>query len=160
MYMEVCMNNLRYHIKQNRQKGHMTLEIPISCLLFLALAFLSADMGYVLYGANFNDSACRDAARAAAQTSNLNDAIGKVNAVLKSHRSGGALMTGPALQGPIVYQDFGGSPPQYTSPYVTVTTTTLINLPFAPITIMGPTFGASGNQSFSQSYTFPIVKIK
>jgi Flp pilus assembly protein TadG len=157
--MRFCRKHT-HRIIMRRQEGHLSLELPIASLLLLIFAFLSADLGYVLYGANFNDSACHDAARAAAQTSNLTDAIKKVNAVLKSHQAGRALMTGPALQGPVVYQDFGGAPPLHTSPFVTVTTTTLINLPFAPISLMGASFGSSGNTAFTQSYTFPIVKIK
>jgi hypothetical protein len=151
----ICVHN-------RGQKGHRYFDIPIACMMFLVFSFVSADMGYVLYGADFNDRACRDAARGAAQTTNLADAINKVNAVLKSHQGNSMLMTGPSLYGPVVYQDFAGAPPPQTSPFVTVTTTTKINLPFAPISFMygGPIFGQAGNMSFTQSYTFPIVKLK
>jgi len=145
---------------QRNQSAHLWLEIPLTSFLFIAFSFLSADMGYVLYGANFNDRACRDAARAAAQTTNLTDAINKVNTVLQSHQGNPTLMTGPSLYGPVVYQDFGGAPPAQTSPFVQVTTTTTINLPFAPINYFGATFGQSGNMSFTQSYTYPIVKLR
>lgn len=145
---------------EQRTEGYLSFEIPAVSMLFLVFAFLSADMGYVLYGADFNDRACRDAARAAAQTTNLTDAIKKVNAVLQSHKGNALVMSGPSLYGPVVYQDFGGSPPAQTSPFVQVTTTTTINLPFSPIHFDGATFGASGNMSFTQSYTFPIVRFK
>jgi hypothetical protein len=69
-------------------------------------------------------------------------------------------MSGPALYVPVIYQDFGGSPPAQTSPYVTVATTTTIILPFNPIKFDGATFLASGNTSFTQSYTYPIVRFK
>lgn len=146
---------------QNRGlAGHVSIELAVTIVFFTVFAFLTADLGYVLYGAYFNDRACRDAARAAAQTSNLTDANRKINAVLRSHRGNPALMSGPSLEGPIVYRDFGGTPPPQTSPFVTVTTTTRINLPLAPITFMGgATFGQSGRVGFTQSYTFPIVRI-
>ena len=141
--------------------GHVSIELAVSVVFFTVFAFLTADLGYVLYGAYFNDRACRNAARAAAQTSNLGDANRKVNAVLRSHRGNPALMSGPSLQRPITYQDFGGTPPPQTSPFVTVTTTTGINLPLAPITFMGgATFGQSGRVGFTQSYTFPIVRMR
>lgn len=155
------MTLIRKTARRSRMRGHLSFEIPAVCLLFLAFSFLSADMGYMLYGADFNDRACRDAARAAAQSINLTEAIRKVNGVLRTHRGNPLVMSGPALYGPVVYQDYGGAPPAQTSPFVTVTTTTTINLPFAPISIIGgATFGASGNMAFTQSYTFPIVRAK
>src|SRR6516162_1312165 len=124
------MNRQRLRSIKQRGLGYLSFEIPVVSMLFLVFAFLSADMGYVLYGADFNDRACRDAARSAAQASNLAAAIKKVNAVLQSHKGNAMVMSGPSLLGPVVYQDYGGSPPAQTSPYVTVTTTTTINLPF------------------------------
>jgi hypothetical protein len=154
------MNKRNSAVVKERRKGHLSFEVPVMSMLFLVFSFLSADMGYVLYGADFNDRACRDAARAAAQSTNLTEAIKKVNAVLQSHKGNPLVMSGPALYGPVVYQDFGGAPPAQTSPFVTVTTTTTINLPFNPIRFDGATFGASGNMSFTQSYTYPIVRFK
>lgn len=141
--------------------GHLSIELASTLCFFSIFAFLCADLGYVLYGAYFNDRACRDAARAAAQTSTLTDAQKKVDSVLQSHQGNPMFLTGPALSAPIVYQDYGGSPPPQTSPFVTVQTTDTIKLPFAPIVFFdGATFGASGNVSFTQAYTFPIIRTK
>jgi hypothetical protein len=149
------------YLHRRANRGTLTLELSCTAIFFSVFAYLTADLGYVLYGADFNDRACRDAARAAAQSSSLAEAIKKVNAVLQSHQGNPVIMSGPALYAPVVYQDFGGSPPPQTSPFVTVTTTTRINLPFAPIVFMGgATFGQTGNCVFTQSYTFPIVRLK
>jgi hypothetical protein len=155
------LNKKQKYLRRQCQRGHLSLEIACTAVFFCVFAYLTADLGYVLYGADFNDRACRDAARAAAQSMNLTEAIKKVNAVLQSHQGNALVMSGPSLYAPVVYQDFGGAPPAQTSPYVTVTTTTRINLPFAPIVFMGgATFGQTGNMSFNQSYTFPIVRLK
>jgi hypothetical protein len=154
------MNSRQLATHSKRRRGHLSFEVPAVSILFLVFSFLSADMGYLLYGADFNDRACRDAARAAAQSSSLTEAMKKTTAVLQSHQGNAFVMSGPVLYGPVVYQDFGGSPPAQTSPFVTVTTTTTINLPFAPIRFDGATFGANGNMAFTQSYTYPIVRFK
>jgi hypothetical protein len=61
---------------------------------------------------------------------------------------------------PIVYQDFGGTPPNaQTSPYVQVTTTTTSTLPFLPLNFLTSQFTQDQSMTFSQTYTFPIVRV-
>lgn len=147
-------------LKNNRNRGSLVLELAFAGIFFTVFAFLTADMCFALFCASFNDRACRDAARAAAQTANLSEAQKKVQAILKAHQSP-ALLGGPSLYAPVIYQDYGGSPPPNTSPFVTVATTTSVKLPFAPIKFIGGTeFAPSGSVSFNQRYTFPIIRLK
>ncbi|HEY9679545.1 MAG TPA: hypothetical protein V6C76_16165 [Drouetiella sp.] len=141
-------------------RGHVLLELSCSSFMLLVFTILSADMGVLIYGAEFNDRACRDAARAAAQGSDLNESTKLIKATLKAHAGDGNYITSPALQN-VVYNDYGGSPPPQVAPYVTVTTKTVARAPFAPLVFFkGPVFLQNGVMTFMQTYTFPIVKTK
>lgn len=142
----------------HRCRGSIIFEFAISAFFLVILTYVSADVGFMLYGAAFNDRACRDAARAAAQGSSLTDATNRAQAALVAHQTNPAVMQSPALVQPIVYQTYNGTPPPQTSPFVTVTTSTKIKMPFAPLVVLsGLEFDPAGNLTFSQSYTFPIV---
>jgi hypothetical protein len=79
---------------------------------------------------------------------------------LKAHQGDGNYITAPILQR-LVYNDYGGNPPAQTAPFVSVTTSTVARAPFAPLVFFhGPVFLENGSFSFSQTYTFPIVKTK
>lgn len=147
-------------LKRHNNQGMLSAEIAFSATFLIVFAAVAADIGYSLYGADFNDRACRDAVRAAAQTTNLADATKKANTILVSHQGNPLVMSGPSLD-TIVYQDYSATPaPANTSPFVTVTTHTKIFLPFSPLCIQGVAYGASGSYTFVQSYTFPIVRIR
>jgi len=126
----------------------------------LVFTILTADIGVLIYGAEFNDRACRDAARAAAQGQDAQQSTQLIKAILKAHQGDGSYITAPTLQG-LVYNDYGGNPPPQVAPFVTVTTLTVAKAPFAPLMFFqGPVFLQNGSFTFSQSYTFPIVKTK
>jgi hypothetical protein len=121
---------------------------------------MAVHVGVMIFGAFLNDRACRDAARAAAQGKTITQATQLAQAVLVAHKQTNSFLTSPSLQTPIVYQDFGGNPPNpQTSPYVQVTTLTTANLPFLPINFLSNAFTQDKQMTFKQTYTFPIVRV-
>ncbi len=127
-------------------------------VLFVVLAVLSLDIGYVLMGSELNDTACRDAARAAAEADNYATSLQLAQAAVVAHAGDGTYVTSPVVDTTqFTYQDFAGSPPPNTSPYVSVTTHCNIRVP-APILFMGSSFMSSGTMQFTKTYVFPIVK--
>jgi Flp pilus assembly protein TadG len=139
-------------------KGHSIIELACVAVFMVVMALLSANIGIVALGASVNDRACRDAARSAAQGSNSTQALALAQAALAAHPADGYFVTQSTLvTADFVYQDYGGSPPTDTSPYVSVTTTNKVRIP-APILFLGCQFGPGGTLTFSRTYTFPIVK--
>jgi hypothetical protein len=146
--------------QRRSRSGSLVLELTACTFLFTFFAIMAVHVGVMIFGAFVNDRACRDAARAAAQGKTPAQATQLASAVLVSHQQLNSFLTSPALQTPIVYQDFGGSPPNpQTSPYVQVTTTTTATLPFMPINFITAVFNNDKTAVFSQTYTFPIVRV-
>lgn len=147
---------------QRKINGSAFIEIAISVGLVVILSALGADVSLVTYGMFLNDKACRDACRAAAQQTNSASALSAAQVQLKVHSTDGNFVSQPTLVSTsspnFVYNDYGGSPPTNTSPYVTVTTSVTITLP-API-FFWQTFVMSDQFQFTRRYTYPIVKEK
>jgi hypothetical protein len=165
--MSLTNNRKRYttsgsqrRLKSRTRGGSLVLELTACTFLFTFFAILAVHVGTMIFGAFVNDRACRDAARAAAQGKTLAQATLLAKAVLVSHKQTNSFLASPNLQTPIVYQDFGGSPPNpQTSPFVQVTTTTKATLPFLPLNFLTSTFTQDQMMTFSQTYTFPIVRV-
>jgi Flp pilus assembly protein TadG len=148
-------------LKRRSSRGDLAIELSCGAFLFLVFSMLSFDLGLLVFCADFNDRACRDAARAAAQGSDLASATKLANVALKAHSPAIAFMSIPTIQGPLNYVDFGGNPPnKQTSPYVQVTTATYSKIPTGPVEFLGAKFLPGGQASFVQTYTFPIIKTK
>ena len=132
------------------------LELVTSALFIVVFALLGQDLALAVLGASMNDSACRDAARAAAQANDSSKSLQLAQAALKGHKSDGFFVSQPvlgALAGDFVYQDFGGSPPADISPFVTVTTQCTVRVP-APLFFYSAEFLKNGLLEFRQRYTF------
>lgn len=152
--------NQNHKSKPRSNRASVLLELSCSCFIMLVFTILSADLGVLIYGAEFNDRACRDAARAAAQGQDAQQSTRLIRAILKAHQGDGNYITAPTLQH-LVYNDYNGNPPPQTAPFVSVTTSTIAKAPFAPLMFFqGPVFLENGSFKFSQTYTFPIVKTK
>lgn len=149
-----------HHASARTHRGSLLVELACGSVFLLIFVLISVYMSILICGAYFNDRSCRDAARAAAQGEDLAQATRMARAVLQGHAPGGGFVAAPVLQTPIIYQDFGGAPPLQTSPYVQVTTRTAVSIPFAPLQMFGATGFADRTLSFSQTYTFPIVRLK
>ncbi|MFN8551244.1 MAG: hypothetical protein U0103_07135 [Candidatus Obscuribacterales bacterium] len=142
------------------QRASILIELSCSCFMMLVFTILTADIGVLIYGAEFNDRACRDAARAAAQGQDARQSTQLIRAILKAHQGDGNYIKVPTLQN-LIYNDYGGNPPAQEAPYVTVTTSTTARAPFAPLVFFeGPVFLKNGSFTFTQTYTFPIVRTK
>ncbi len=152
------MTQKQKHANKFRTKrAHVLIELSCSCFMMLVFTILTADIGVLIYGAEFNDRACRDAARAAAQGQDAQQSTQLIRAILKAHQGDGNYITSPTLQ-QLVYNDYGGNPPPQVAPFVSVTTSTIARAPFAPLMFFqGPVFLENGSFSFSQTYTFPIL---
>lgn len=143
---------------RRRSSAHSMIELAMLSVLFTVFAVFSVDIGFVIMGSQMNDAACRDAARAAAQGNDYATALSLAQAALAAHRPDGYFVTQPTIDtSGFEYEDFSGSPPPDTSPFVTVTTSTNVRIP-APIFLPGATFGPGGTMAFRKSLTFPIVK--
>lgn len=151
--IEFCRN-------KRKNKAHTIIELGMVSVLFVVIAVFCADIGFVMLASQLNDRACRDAARAAAQGSDYGAAMALALAALAQHKGDGNFVADPALEiGEFQYEDFGGSPPPNTSPYVRVTTTCSVRVP-APVFFGDAVFGAgeSGTYNFTKTYEFPIVR--
>lgn len=148
-------------ITRNPKRGsraHSLVEVSLLSVLFVVIAILCLDVGYVMMASQLNDRACRDAARAAAEADNYLSSLQMAQAAVIPHKGDGYWVTNPKVAtSKFVYQDFSGSPPTNVSPYVTVTTDCDVRIP-APIFFLGASFKANGIMSFTKTYTFPIVK--
>lgn len=143
---------------RNGASGSTLIELSMLSVLFVVMAVLSLDVGYVLMGSEMNDRACRDAARAAAQGDSYATALQLAQVAVVAHAGDGVFVSNPTVDsGAFSYQDFGGNPPPNTSPFVSVTTNTNIKIP-APIFFLGSAFGENGTMRFTKTYVFPIVK--
>ena len=60
----------RLALKNRRPRAHSLIEVSLLSVLFVVIAILCLDVGYVMMGSQLNDRACRDAARAAAEADN------------------------------------------------------------------------------------------
>ncbi len=143
---------------RSRRQGHTLIEVSMLSILFVVIGVLCLDVGYLIMGSEMNDRACRDAARAAAEGDNYATALQLAQTAVVAHRGDGYFVSNPTVNtGSFLYQDFGGSPPPNTSPFVSVTTSCNIRMP-APIFFLGASFGGQGDMNFTKTYVFPIVK--
>lgn len=147
------------------RKGSAVVELACSSIFLVIFAIFAVYMSLLVICAHITDRAARDAARAAAQTKPQSDlaqtkaqAILVAQSVLKSFASASPFMSDPSLQN-LEYEDYNGSPPAETSPYVSVTVVSTAKLPFAPTQFFGHVYGTE-DYTFSQTYTFPIVNIR
>jgi Flp pilus assembly protein TadG len=171
---------------RSRKSGAAIVEMAAGGIFLMIFVAISIDMALLVTCASITDRAARDVARATAMVQPqqaIPPSVGPpptegmtanqatvaaaqkiAAAILTSFKSASPFMTAPTVQ-TLVYNDYGGSPPNIpgtsipVTPSITVTVVSSANLPFAPVTFFGSTFG---NQpfAFSQTYTFPIVNTR
>lgn len=145
-------------MRRKRAKGMAIIELSMIACLLVVLAIVCANVGVVSLASSVIDSACRDAARAAAQASDSAHALALAQAAIRAHRTDGYFISQPTIDTTsFVYQDYGGNPPSDTSPYVEVTTSSTVRVP-CPIMFWGAKFEPNGSILFVRTYNFPIVK--
>lgn len=146
-------------MRNRNQRGVLVIELAASAFMLLIFSVLAAHLSLMVYGAFINDRACRDAARAAAQGSSRTEAQRMAYTILTTHHALGSYVDPPTVKGNVEYQDYTGTPPVGHSPFVHVVTETKVHSPFRLLTVCGETF-QDGTVVFTQSYTFPIVRVK
>jgi len=137
------------------------IELAAMGFITVLAALISVNVGVLCFAAWSNDSACREATRAAAQRPTANDA--KVAAAVVAQQftsSPGSVVTSPKvlLDGNKfeyqIFPDADGKPQMDQGPFVRVTTQSIARLPVA-IIFNGAKL--TDTIAFTQSYTFPIL---
>lgn len=169
------MNSLRKGSTQrshiSRSSGSSIAETVAMAPILAVISVFIVNIILLVYATWYNDSACKDAARAAAQQDNVQDAMSAARAACIAYKVNSPLLTSPTIQidnGGFVYEDLqdelaaeqggqdGGNSTRQ-GPYVKVTTAVKVNLP-------APVFAGSDlitrNVLLRQTYAFPLVKLK
>jgi hypothetical protein len=84
--------------QQRNARAHVLIELSCACFMMVVFTILTADMGVLIYGAEFNDRACRDAARAAAQGQDTQQSTQLIKAILRAHQGDGNYITSSRLR--------------------------------------------------------------
>lgn len=142
-----------------RANGMQLIELACSAVVLAVVVVFCVDVCVVLLGFMFNDSACRDAARAASQASSASQALQVAQATVAAHKGDGYFCTTPAINpSDVIYQDYNGNITETNVPYTTVTTTCTVRLP-APLLFLGANLKPDGSFQSTCRYTFPITNI-
>ncbi|MBX9667466.1 MAG: hypothetical protein K2X93_07595 [Candidatus Obscuribacterales bacterium] len=144
--------------RRRRGVGFTFAEVAGTSFFVIVFAALGVDTALLIFGSSINDSACRNAARAAAQGGDVSKATSLAQAAIKAHRTDGYFITQPTIT-MLNYETFGGVPPVNETPYVQVRTEVTVKLP-VPIFFFGVTFNDNNDMVFRQMYAYPIIKTK
>jgi hypothetical protein len=143
-----------------RTQGSAFVELAATAWMFVVFAYIAVDIGILVWGAWINDTACREAARAASQQNNDNDAKVAAARAVAAFATASNLVTSPKCwftAGNWEFEprlDANGTPQIKLGPYVKCTTRLDMTLP-VPI-VFGET-GFTKYLIFKQSYCFPIL---
>jgi hypothetical protein len=146
-------------VKKRSASGTVIAEFVPATIMLVLVALIAANLGLALFGAWVNDSACRDAVRAAAQQSTSATALAAAKVAVQSYHSG-SWFNGPTVaedKNAFDYQTFpdkAGKPQRALGPYVTVTTTMQVIL---PAKIVYHNAKMTDHIDLRQAYTFPIM---
>lgn len=141
--------------------GFSMAEVACSAFVVIFMLILAIDVWMLISAVQMNDSACRDAARAAAQAPDQSTANYAATAAVSTHKSLASMFNVNPTIDQCVYVDYAAPatiPPSET-PYVTVTTSCQVH-PIIPLSVFGTLIIGNGIVRFYQTYTFPIVKSK
>ena len=140
-------------------RGSQLAEVACSAVALAVMTIFCVDACVVILGYMFNDSACRDAARAASQASSASAALLIAQTTVTTHKGDGYFWSTPVITAAdVVYQDYGGVITATNVPYVTVTTNCTIRMP-APILFLGARLNNDGTFQSTSRYTFPITNL-
>jgi hypothetical protein len=160
------MNSKMKSTKDCRTQTASTLvELVCAMIVIVPLALLAINFGFLCLGSFVNNSACREAARLAAQQTSLIPALGVAKTAVKSFAIAGGTISSPQVAG-VLYNfqtDSDGNPIQLTAlepsnmtaaPNVQVVTQLIVETP-APMLITGN--GLAKKVELRGSQTFPIL---
>lgn len=138
--------------KAIRAQGNLTIEFVLLLPLFSILGVLGVSCYLFVLTSWMNDSACRDACRAAAQQITAEDAKLAASAACRRFATGIGQPQVSLASGDFEYEIFPnakGQPTLESGPYVKITTT--LNGVKLPIS------GLVGDINCKRSYTYPLV---
>lgn len=156
-------NSPARNLQARRNKsGTALLELVGISFIVIVMALISVNVGVLVFAAWLNDSACRDACRAAAQQGNSQDAqAAAVIACKQFATASGGVVGDPKVDFSAsrfeyeIFPDDNGKPQMDKGPYVKVSTTLNSKLP-APVIISN--VGFTDLLVFNQTYTFPLLE--
>lgn len=145
---------------QRKATGTGLAEVAIACVILVSMALFAIDIGTAMVLYNYNDRACRDAAREAANGQDTIEALRLANLTLQNWAQDPrkCLIRMNPIVKEIRYNDFNGNPPDGQSPFVSVTVRTEVRS-IAPFRLAGVQV-IRDNFTVQKTYTFPIVKMK
>lgn len=153
---------LQFKYLRGRQ-GMSLLELVAVGFMVPILALICVNLAVLVFAAGINDSACKDAARAAAQRANAEDALDAATAIIGQYSAGGLLGKPEVVKEAFVFDiqpdadgqpQFGGTAALPGGPFVTIGTRSEVKLP-APLVFNGAQL--VDHLVFSAQYTFPIL---
>ncbi|MBX9685580.1 MAG: hypothetical protein K2X27_02690 [Candidatus Obscuribacterales bacterium] len=151
------------HIRNFRQnRGSALFELCGVGFLLVTMALISVNVGVLIFAAWLNDSACRDACRAAAQQDTADDAKNAAIIACKQF----ATQAGDIIGNPVVlvddahfqfepFLDADGKPQPELGPFVRVSTSLNTKL---PAKVIYSDIGFTDQLVFQQTYTFPLLE--
>jgi hypothetical protein len=160
----ITKKNISLRGSQQRNKGFTLAEVAVSSFIVIFMLIIALDVWMLISAVQMNDSACRDAARAAAQAPDQPTAQNLAFAAVATHKSVAPMFN----QSPTVdisnfqFVDYtgGATIPAGQTPYVRVTTFCIVH-PIIPLSVFGSLIIGNGNTlRFNQTYEFPLVKSK
>ena len=140
-------------------RGFTFAEIGASSIFIIFMVIVGLDMWFLIIAAPINDASCRDAARAAAQGADSTTAGNLAASAIASRQNQCSMFIQAPKIVSFTFQDYGGNPPPATTPYVTVTTTSQVT-PIIPLSVFGSMIIGGQTVSFTQTYTYPLVRNK
>ncbi len=141
------------------KKGLQLVEVCCSGAALSVMTIFCINACVVILGFMFNDSACRDAARAASQASTSTAALKLAQTTVAGHQGDGTFWSTPVVTAnDIVFQDYGGTITPTNVPYVTVTSNCTIKMP-APLLWIGANLKPDGTFTSTCQYTFPLTNV-
>lgn len=149
-------------IRTRNNAGSAILEVAGVGFIVVIMALISVNLGVLVFAAWLNDSACRDACRAAAQQCSEDDAKGAAIIAAKQYATtAGGIVGDPKVMLDAPYFEFQrwlddeGKPQINKGPFVKISTSLVAKLP-VPMIYNG--VGFSDFLTFNQTYTFPLLQ--
>ncbi len=145
--------------------GSTTVELVCAMIVIVPVALLAINFGFLCLGSFVNSSACREAARMAAQQTSLIPALGAAKTAVESFAIAGGTISSPKVAGVLFNfeTDADGNPIDITAldsanmnaaPNVQVETQLIVETP-APMLITGN--GLAKKVELRSRETFPIL---
>jgi hypothetical protein len=141
--------------------GHFSFEVALISVLVLIFFAFGFDIVVAVMGFSTLDTAARDAARAAANTSDQKSGLRLAQESALAHHADGFLVTQPTVSNDSKDFSYVTNPnhtdPPSGSPYVVVTTRCQVRMPI-PVRFLGGEL-ENGVFLFARTYSYPLLGV-